>query len=1000
MRFIDCRLVPCARLVGVVAIWIGLLRPLSALDPTRRILHYGHAVWTVQNGGPRGGVFAITQTTDGWLWIGTEFGLFRFDGVRFSPWHAPAGEQLSSQIVTALASSHGGGLWVGTRNAVWFWDGVGMRHYPTTDNPKALPVSAIHEDRDGNVWVGTVGFGAGGLARIEKNRLRYFTPLDGFAGGGVLSIAEDQDGYIWIGCVEGLYRWDGRRFETFTSLGGLTQVGPLVGAQPGEIILAGLGGGLKRLVDGTLQDYPTPKFSAKIPARVLLTDRNRALWIGTTGQGILHAHNGDGDQFTHADGLSGNTVLSLFEDREGNIWVGTERGLDRFRDLPVIKLSKHDGLSDDSVGSVFAASAGGVWIGTAAGLNRIGNGNEITVYRRSGGLPSNAVGSLFEDRLAKLWIDTPRGLVYGSNGSFHSLKLPGSQQEARAISAFAEEKDGTLWLADLEQGLISVRANAIRHIVPWSSFGGKRAWALEVDPKISGVIIGFAEGGISYYREGAPLRWYTKADGLGSGAVTDLHLDREGTLWIATQGGLSQLRNGHLATLTAANGLACDQIQALIEDLDGALWLNTSCGLQAIAETDLIAWAANHDIKIQPRIYAANDGMDSRSTTNGFFRGAARSNDGRLWFPVFDGVAVVNPKSLRPNPLPPPIAVVAIRSDEHTYAIKRDLHIAPIAKELQIDYTALSFVDPDRVRFRYKLEGYDDDWRDVMGRRQAVYPVLSPRHYRFRVMAANNDGIWNKTGADVDFTVDPAIYQTLWFRILCFMAFGAIVWSTHRFRMNRLAREMNARFEGRLRERERIGRELHDTLLQNLAGFAKQLIGLSKTVWKQPQVVKELRELGSDAERLQHEIRESVWDLRDDISEEKDFYETICSTAEKVTRDAGIRLQTTVSGISPTLHPRTQRHLLRIVEEALRNAIHHAAPTEIQLTVTYTTGCQLRICIADNGCGFDLERASHRQGHWGLVTMRERADQAGAEFDLRSAPGRGTQIAIIFPRAL
>jgi signal transduction histidine kinase len=635
------------------------------------------------------------------------------------------------------------------------------------------------------------------------------------------------------------------------------------------------------------------------------------------------------------------------------------------------------------------------------GLNRV-DGDRIVIYDQRTGLPSDVIGSLFEDGAGRLWVDSAltdgpnTGLALGSKGRFHQQDLPGSQK-IRSIAAITEDLAGVLWFSDLERGLISVQGGDIKNILPWSRFDNRQALALEADPKRGGIFLGFAQGGVAYYQQGFPLKWYTVADGLGSGAVTDLHIDPDGTAWIATQGGLSRLRNDRIATLNTKNNLGCDPIHALVEDQDGAIWLNTPCGLQRLARKDLAAWTANPAIKIQPRIYGAREGMHSRSTTSGFFRGAVRSTDGRIWFPVFDGVAVVDPKNLHENPLPPPVAIDAIRVDGRTYVPKPDLRFGPLAKDLQINYTAFSFVDADRVHFRYYLEGYDREWHDAMGRREAFYSTLPPRRYRFRVIASNSDGVWNEKGAFVDFVVEPAFYQRVWFLLVCATALGGALFVAHKLRLRQVEAKLHLLFEERVRERTRIGSELHDTLLQTISGFALQLDVLSKTV-KEPQSAPErLRELRREAEQCLHEARESVWDIRSHSDEEQDFAEALRQIGERLTQGTAIQFRTTVSGRKLAVPSSVQLHLLRIVEEAIRNAVCHSDAQEIHLEVSYADQYLVRLRIVDNGCGFDPHAASRRSAHWGLVTMRERSQRLGAEFKISTETGRGTQIEITIP---
>jgi signal transduction histidine kinase/ligand-binding sensor domain-containing protein len=980
-----------ARFARLAVVFAALAECVFALDPSHTITQYGHTAWTVQGGQLPGIVYSLTQTRDGWLWVGTEFGLFRFDGVRFSPLEAPGAEDLRGQTISALAPAPDGGLWIGTRHSLSRWNGSAVQQYRTVNGVTEIPVSAIHVDRGGKVWVGTVGFASGGLARIESNGLRFYTPAEGFSGGGVYSIAEDHAGNLWIGCGNGLYRWDGGRFQVYGSNARLKTVTAIAETPDGGIVAGNNVGGLKRLAGGIFRDYPIKQLSSRVQTRDLLTDRDGGLWIGASSQGLIHMHQDSFDRFTHADGLSGDMVLSLFEDREGNVWAGTQRGLDRFRDLPVTTLSKREGLSDDAASSVFASGSGGVWIGTSAGLNRV-EGDRITVFDRRAGLPSDSVGSIYEDRRGRLWVSSSNGLVFGWNGRFHAFRGGGGLQ---SIAAAAEDRDGRLWFADQAQGLIAVQANEIKKVIPWSLFGNKQVWALDADCTRGGLFIGFAEGGVAYYRDGLSPRWYTVADGLGGRAVTDIHIDTEGTAWIATQSGLSRLHDGRLATLTAKNGLACDQIHSMVEDRDGYLWLNTPCGLQSLAPKELAAWAANPSSFVHPKVYTASDGMHLRSTTGGFFRRAARSTDGRLWFPVIDGVAVVDPKRLHGNPLPPPVAIEALRVDDRMYPFTPNLRVGPIRKELQIDYTALSLVDPDRVQFRYRLEGEEKEWRSVLGRRHAFYPSLSPGRHRFRVTACNNDGVWNEAGASFDFTVAPTVYQTAWFRLLCVAGIAAALWGLHLVRLRYLQARMHARFEERLRERTRIGRELHDTLLQNIAGFALQLGGLSKTVVKEPQSAAEkLSDLRRDAEQWLHEARESVWDLRSGADGQPDLCEAVRGAAEQITDGTPVQFSMAIAGSRQAMLPAVQEHLLRIVLEAVRNAVRHAQATEVHVDVSFSAPRQVRIRIMDNGCGFDLATGSRKPGHWGLATMRERARKVGAEIEIAASPGQGTRIDI------
>ncbi len=962
---------------------LSLLIPsacLTALQPTNSVTQYGHTAWTREQGKLPGAVFAVTQTPDGSLWVGTEFGLFRFDGVTFSPWTPPGGKQLPSQEILALAPAQGGGLWIGTRSGLSYWNGQELRNYQTAVGTNSPTVGAIVVDHAGTVWVGTAGFDSGGICRIQAEELRCLSAEDGYKGGPVLAMFEDKEGSLWAGTADGLYQWNSGEMHRY-GRGAFLAVSS---SADGSVIAGGRATEqVAKLVDGRFVTlYP----STGRRAHVLLEDHDGALWIGTTGQGLTHAYQGRRDQFARADGLSGDTVFALFEDREGSLWVGTERGLDRLRDLPVTILSKREGLSSDTVGSVFASAKGGVWLGTTQGLNRVVNGR-VTAYHTRDGLASETAESLFEDRSGTLWMDSPNGLVFFSGGRFHRLDLPGGQL-IRSVAAAAQELSGALWLSDLDHGLILIEGTRIGRVIPWSQFGNRRAWELAADFQNGGLLLGFEEGGVARYDGGRVQAEYP------TGTVTGIQVDSDETVWIATEGGLSRLRNGQMAMLTKEGGLPCEGIHAIAEADDGSLWLNTPCGLVRITRQDLNAWSADPGVKIKPTVLGVREGMHLRARLTGYFRRGAKSNDGRLWFPVFDGVAVVDPKHLRRNEVVPPVKIESILEDEVPRTIEAGISLPPISRGLEIDYTAFSFVDPDQVHFKYKLEGFDDEWINAGVRRRALYPNLPPDDYRFRVIASNNDGVWNEVGASLDFSVASKFYQTAWFKLLGVALIGAVCFGACRLRTRYVEGRLRLRFEERLKERARISRELHDNLLQKIAGLALHLDGLSKIVTAPAAAKDDLRELRREAESWVREVRESVSDLRLQAADEDDLHAAVRQIGEQLTEGKGMEFRVRATGDPRPVEPGIRRNLLKIVQEALRNAVAHSHATEITVDVSYADEYWLNISIRDNGLGFDADAAARKPGHWGLATMRERAQELGAQLSIQSSPGQGTAIEI------
>ena len=977
------------RLIRVLATLILADGCLTALDPAHAISQYGHTAWTRSDGQLPGRVRSMAQTLDGALWIGTEFGLLRFDGITFVPWIPPAKQHLASQSITALAAARDGGLWIGTRKGLFYWKEQVVEQIRFKPGSEAS-VKTILVDHAGATWIGTVGFHSGALCRVDAARSEC-VPADGFRGEGVFSLFEDRDGKVWAGSTDGLYVSGGNVVRRSVAYRALTGIVGIAQVDDGIVWTDG-NGGLRRLVNGEPAAYRAG-LSNTMRARALFSDRAGSLWIGTAAGGILHVHQGRTDRFARPDGLSGDSIQNFFEDHEENVWVATERGLDRFRDLPVVTFSKREGLSEDSADSVYAAKNGGVWTGTANGLNLIHNGN-VRVFDKHAGLLSNGVSFLFEDTAGTLWVDSMSGLAAGGIGGFHQLDLLRGQV-IRSLAAAVQDSAGDLWLSDFEHGLIRIRAGEVREILPWSLFGNKKGFALEADSSNGEVLIGFHEGGIAVYHAGRPIRWYTAADGLGQGFVTDIHAFPDGTIWIATEGGLSRLRYGKISTLSSKNGLPCDVIRAIVEDDEGRLWLNTSCGLVRLDRRELDAWSENFRAGLKAHVYAANDGMPA-ATSLGYFRRAARSSDGRLWFPIFDGVAVVDPRHIPENRVPPPVVIDRLIANGKSYPAQKELRLPPGARNLEIDYTAFSFVDPSRVQFRYKLEGSDAQWNDVKGRRQAFFSNLTPKRYRFRVIASNNNGLWNETGATLNFSVAPMFYQTYWFLASCIAALCALLWLFYQLRVRQIEAKIKSLFEERFKERTRIARELHDTLVQKIAAIALELNGLSKSVIEPSSAKDWLHKLRKQTEGLLHEVRQAVSDMRDQLAGDEDLVAEIWKLAEEAIEDRQIDFRVGGAETQCTIPSRLADPVLRIVQEAVRNAVLHASPTEIIVHVSRMDGRKIRVKVEDNGCGFDWESGLRKPNHWGLTNMRERAESIGADFEVSTAPGHGTKIEITF----
>ena len=777
-----------------------------ALDPSLDVSQYAHTAWKIREGFTRGTIFSIAQTPDGYLWLGTEFGLSRFDGVQAVPWEPPKGEHLPSNYIRDLLVTRDGTLWIGTAMGLASWKNGKLRDYPEIAGHPAGP---LLQDRHGTVWVGIQH--PGRLCIVQAGTAK----CDGAGrfGNGVLALYVDHKGSMWVGAQTGLWRWGPSPPSHYDLGNGLAEVKTLIEGDDGALLVAtgapdgsfsSSSEGLKEVVEGRPQRYELERIAGRFRPTCLFRSSDGSLWVGTV-QGLVHLHQGKVDRFND---LSGDTILSLFEDHEGNVWVSTEDGLDRFRDFAVPTISVKQGLSSSTVHVVEATPDGSIWIATAGQLDRWQNGY-VTVYgslnARGHDLQTEeqklaisarvqqvaksglrgTVYSLGQDDSGRLWTGGPEGAFFFHDGRFFRVRGIGGGN----IFSIATGVQGRVWISTLDQGLMYVAPERLLQRFPWPRLGHKSAAVTMLPDQLRGGLwLGFYDGGIAYLKDGQIQASYNSTDGLGQGSVTDLQFF-DGTVWVATRGGLSRVKDGHITTLNSKNGLLCDAVYWIIEDNDHSTWLNQPCGLVRITHSEMEAWVNDPNRIVQTAVFDSSDGVRSHSSPGHFGPKVTKSPDGRIWFSPLDGVSFFDPRHLAFNKLPPPVLIEQIIADRKTYAAASGLRLPPRVRDLEIDYTALSLVAPEKVRFRYKLEGLDRDWQDVGNRRQAFYTNLPARNYRFRVIAANNSGVWNDTGAALNFTIVPAYYQTTWFRALCVAAALALLWAAYLVRVRQLRQQ-------------------------------------------------------------------------------------------------------------------------------------------------------------------------------------------------------------------
>jgi signal transduction histidine kinase/ligand-binding sensor domain-containing protein len=977
---------------------VGLLLlcpPLLALDPSRQISQYAHTAWRVQDGAFSGTPHAITQTVDGYLWIGTEGGLLRFDGVRFVSWISSDGKQLPSRRIYSLLGASDGSLWIGT--------GIGLarsKNGESIDYSAAAPgfIEAILEDANGTVWMTRSQVGTdtrGPLCSIGGNDVHCHGEEAGIPFHYAQPLTRDDLGNLWIGSSLGVCRWTSGSTNTYLppalkNAKGLSGVAAITAARDGTLWVGmrqtGADLGLQQLINGTWKSVAMPGLDgSKISVSALLMDREGGLWIGTENQGIYRVHDGKADHFGSADGLSSNSVNGFYEDHEGDLWAVTTRGIDRFHETRVESFSIREGMTGDEVGSVLTSRDGTVWIGNVGGLNRLRHG-ELSAVTARNGLPGRLVTSLLEDHSGRLWVGVDDGLTVYENGRFRAIHKPDGSPLG-VVTAMTEDVEHNVWVEVTQPALFRIRDFQVREEIDPPKI--PRTLSIDADPK-GGIWLGLLNGNLAHYRQNV-LEMFSP----NHGRIRNLLVDADGSAWAATEQGAVRWNQGKLNILDSRNDLPCDSIFAVARDNMNSLWLDSECGMLQIDDTELEKWWQQPDAKVKVKTLDVFDGAQPALTN--FRPEVSKSTDGKLYFANDDILQMIDPNHLAKNELPPPVHVEQVIADQKKYSPTAELQLPALTRNLEIDYTALSLVAPEKVHFRYKLEGHDTDWQDPGTRRQASYNDLRPGKYRFRVIASNNDGVWNDAGATLSFTVLPAFFQTAWFWTLCCISAAGVLWLMYSRRVRQLATEMQTRLEERLEEREAIARDLHDTLLQGFFSAAMQLDVANDCLPADSPAKPIVQRVIELMNQVGQEGRNTIRSLRSPLRGSHDLEQALSQIREEFPGAGNVDFSFVVEGMPRLLNPIVWDEVYRLGREAITNAFRHSGARKIEVEIEYAAR-YLRLIVRDDGCGIDEHMLqSGREGHWGLSGMRERAEKIRAKLLVLSRPGAGTEVQLSIP---
>lgn len=960
-----------------------------ALDPHRALTQAFLRKWQLQQGLPQPTIFKILQTADGYLWLGTRSGLFRFDGMRFVAARVSSGPALDNLWIQDLCEDREHNLWIATNDAglIRLKEGVAVQFGRDAGLPSEN-VTCFLVDREGELWAGTEQ----GLARWADGR---FSVLHSEAPGGhIQALCEAKDGTIWIG-GEGspLTFWNGTTLSpralasvpAGSSIRALLSTGDgsvWVGTTAGLVHVVGEKEKLITQADGLVDDS----------IECLAESRDGTLWVGTR-DGLSRLPGEEIESFGTRDGLSQSTVFTLCEDHEGGIWAGTKHGLNQFTDRRTIPLTESEGLPSNETGPLLQDQAGTVWVGTLdKGLAQYDGRHFSAGLSAANGLPSDTVRALADGGEGHLWVGTERGLCRMRAGRIEQCFTADDGLPANTISCLCRDQRGVLW-AGTTAGL--TRYEAGRFVRPRGDEESLKLPILAlVDRGAVGLVASTSRG---LFRcadddfQSLPTRQNLPPE------IDAFYADAEGLLWMGTRGsGLALIDGDKTFRFTIRDGLYDDDIFGIVGDAENRLWMACSRGIFFVSRAELRKFAAGEIAHLTSTPFSPTDAQRTIECQDGVQPVVWKMQDGRIWFSTIHGVIIIDPERMvRVLPLPP-VYVEEAQVNGQDVSPGNISRLPPGRTNLYFRYTALSFASSTRISFRYKLENFDKDWVEAGPRREAFYTNVPPGSYQFRVSAANRDGPWSEAAKPIDLAIEPHFYQTRWFIPFIVGLVAAGAWIVLRLRVLQVRAKLNAV----VAERSRIARELHDTLIQGFSGITMQMQALAARL-RASNERETLEEIIQDAGVCLRDARRSVGGLRNPPGTADrngtGLAAALAQAARQLTETRDVRLVLQLAQEPLNIPVDAEYHLLRIAQEAISNAIKHSSAGTIEVSLERTAQ-QVRLTVRDDGSGFAANGNHHPQpGHYGLIGMRERASQIHAALHVDSTPGSGTTIRLELP---
>ena len=974
----------------VLAGLIVLVPGVAALDEQRQIAQYLRNRWDSESGYPGGPVHAIAQTSDGYLWIGAEKGLVRFDGLSFRLVDVGAGTGAGPAVLGVVAAADGS-LWARLRGIGLVRSRAGHLDNLLVDQgaPRSV-VTAMDRSPDGVMLLATLAHGT--LAHRGTSFEPITTPGTLPGSAFVISMAKASDGAIWLGTRDaGLFRVRGSQISRHRDGLPDQKINCLLAASAGEIWI-GTDRGVARWNGTLISQIGVPAALRGTPALSLTRDRASNLWVAAGAQGLLRL-SPDGTVHSAADaGWSLGHVAATFEDREGNLWVGTDRGIERWRDPVFTTFATPQGIPRDASGPIHASADGRVWFGpSSGGLFWIRDGRVHEV--QEAGLPQDVVYSI-HGAGREVWVGRQRGGVTmlriadeGITAVQRYTQREGLAQDS--VFAVHRTRDGSVWAGTLSGGASLLSRGAF---VTYDTRSGLPSNTVASLLETSDGTMWFGTPNGLAARSLQGWRTYTTANGLPSNDVTTLFEDRVGTLWVGTAKGAAYVRNGIVTSAADRAPELGRSILGFADDGRGWLWIHAS---EAILRVNRQALVNNALDAGNVRRYGIPDGLLGVDTAKRH-RIVTQDAKGRIWFALSRGLSMADPGRADGGALPAVTLVEQLRADGASVDVRGPIRVSSSRRRIAVGYAGMSLAVPERVRFRYRLDGFDRDWSEPVAERQAVYTNLAPGPYRFRVVASNSDGLWNGSEASLAFEIEPLMWQTAWFRLTAAACAGLTGWGLYRLRVRQVSRRLNARFEERLAERTRIAQELHDTLLQ---GFVSASMQLHVAVEELPEASPARASLGRVHDLMRRVIdegRNAVRGLRSSRTSPHDLEQAFAGLQQEVGTSAA-SYRVIVEGRPRDLKPLVRDEVYRIGREGLVNAFRHSGGTHVELELEYAPK-ELHVLVRDDGRGIDPQVVrSGSDGHWGIAGMRERAQRIGATLKIRSRADAGTEVELRVP---